>query len=217
MPLLRYIIFIASVIFILSFITVNATTTAVTSEQYPEFIPIIHAPCCLECSYSLPYCYNYIISNIDDGIKVEEWKLDSDGIKGRATANIDAKLIIKMCFQLSLTSAYVLIDEELDLQAEFDFNVGFSLRENSEMKCIDEKKSSISFSSFALKGDLTTDPIPEIAPRLTEDILSSIKDSVYKTAYIFLDSNLLPGDKENIYCQQPQNDAEASTSPCPCY
>jgi hypothetical protein len=56
-----------------------------------------------------------------------------------------------------------------------------------------------------------------VASRLTEDIVSSIEDSVYKTAYAAVNGALLTGNEENVYCQDPQNDAGRSEYPCPCY
>ncbi|MFC1839559.1 hypothetical protein ACFL1N_08265 [Thermodesulfobacteriota bacterium] len=219
MPILRHFAIIVLVIFLLSFITVNATNTATVSEEYPGFIPITHAPCCLECSYSLPYCYYYNISNMNDGIKVVEWNLDNGWINGRAIANIDANLIVKMCFQLSLTAAYILMDEEFDLEAEFDFKVKLTSDDNLKNQCIDKAESIVNYSSFVLKGDLSSDPVPEIGFQLVDDIKSVIKHSICKTAYDSLNGGLSPegGENENIYCHQSQDDSEAIESPCPCY
>lgn len=212
MPSLRYFVFISSAVIIFSLFTVNPANTVTIPDENPEFIPVTHAPCCLECSYTLPYCYNYNISNMNNGIKVLEWKLDNGFINGRAVADIDANLIIKMCFQLSLTAAYVLVDEEVDLETEFDFKVKLSSSENSKTRCIDETGSIFSYLSFVLKGNLDSDPIPEVGAQLVADIKSAIEHSVYKTAYDSLKDN--PSENNDIYCYQSKKDTE---SPCPCY
>jgi len=220
MPIKKLVIFIALIIS--GSFTVNAENTPIVPEGNPKIIPITHSVCCLECSYYLPFCYNYNILNMNDGIKVKNWNFDQGWIKGRAIADIDANLIIKMCYQLSLTSAYIVIDEELDLKAEFEFSVNISRLSpegNIIGQCIDDGKSSITYSSFVLKGNLTDDPIPLIKVQLIEDIKSIIKHSLYKTAYNSLMGDNSPENQkgENIYCDISQTDQESSTAPCPCY
>ena len=206
-------------IFILILFTSNSVNAQASNEEYPEFIPLLQAPCCLECSYTLPYCYNYNISNMDEGIKVLEWKFDDGWINGSAAASIDAKLIIKMCFQLSLSAAYILLDEEMDLDAEFDFKVKISSIDNSKGRCIDKTQSEIDYKSFVLQGNLAADPIPEIGNQLVEDIAYVIETSVYKAAHDLINSNVSSENDENsnILCDQPQDDSRAIESPCPCY
>ena len=206
-------------ILILSQFAANPANTLANNEGHPEFIPVTHEPCCLECSYSLPYCYNYNISNMNNGIKVKEWEVDNGWINGRAVADIDANLIIKMCFQLSLSASYVLLDEELDLETEFTFKVKISSSENSKGWCIDKEESEIIYLTFLLKGNLDSDPIPEVGAQLVDDIQSMIEHSIYQTAYDLLNKQSLPGNEENnnLYCHPSQNDSESEESPCPCY
>ncbi len=217
MPKSKIIFLIVLFVFISGLFTAGTTNTAPDTGKYPDFIRITDTPCCLECSYSLPYCYNYKISNMNDAIKVTGWNFDNGLIKGTAVANIDAILITKMCFQLSLTSAYLLTDEELDLEAEFDFNVKISSNKNVKSRCIEETESSVSYRSFLLNGDLTSDPIPEVINQLAEDIQSSIKYSVYRAVYESFEGPLSSGNEKNIYCTESQSDFEANESPCPCY
>lgn len=201
--------------------TVNAAKAPVIHGENPKFISITRTPCYTGCNYVFPYCYHYNVSNMNDGIKVEEWNVEKGFVTGRAIANLNANLIIKECYQLSLASAITVIDEKLDLVAEFEFKIKSgrhtSVKDVND-HCIDYGESSVSYSSFKLKGDLTEDPIPEMERKLIEDIKSMIKHSVCETVYYSLtgDSSHDHDKSKNIYCDKSQNDSESNTTSCPC-
>lgn len=218
MLILRYFLII---LIIFSSFPVHAKNTSNNNNKDPEFISIFKTPCYIGCNYAFQYCYSYNISNLNNAIKVEEWEYKNGWVKGRAVVNINAKLLVKACYQLSLASAYAVVDEVLNLEAEFEFKVKLSKDSQGKRiksQCINDLESSISYSSFELKGNLTDDPIPVMKENLIEDIKYSIRYSVYKAVY---DSMMKGSSSENqtskyIYCDNPEPGWEEDSAPCPC-
>ena len=102
---------------------ISASNTPAANSEKPENIPIIKMPCYIGCDYNFQYCYNYNIFNLSDAIEVTEWKNENGWIEGHALVNANANLLVKLCYQLSLTSAYAVIDKQLNLKAEFDLSL----------------------------------------------------------------------------------------------
>jgi hypothetical protein len=191
-------------------LTLGASEQSTAPSNIPEFIPVIKKPCYIGCDFQFPYCYHYNISNMDDAIKVKEWNVSDGMVKGKAVADIKAMLVIKMCYQVSLTSAFEVVDKEIDLASEFEFSI--KINGDSEDICISDEESTISFSTLELKGDLKAEPIPLMQAHLIDNISAIIKDSVIKAVY-----NSLAKDKgiKNVYCGE-EHTATKDDAPCGC-
>ncbi|NLD36636.1 MAG: hypothetical protein GX654_07195 [Desulfatiglans sp.] len=177
----------------------------------PEFIPVSKKPCYIGCDFQFQYCYHYNILNMNDAIKVKEWNVSEGLVTGKAAADIKAMLLIKMCYQVSLTSAFPVAEKEIDLQSEFEF----SIKVNSDAgdMCISDEESTINFSTLELKGDIKTEPIPLMQEHLIGNMSAIIKDSVIKAVY-----SSVSKDKKlkNIYCGEGPTDTAESDAPCGC-
>jgi hypothetical protein len=190
---------------------VNAIEQSASPSNTPEFIPVAKKPCYIGCDFQFPYCYHYNISNMDDAIKVKEWNASNGLVTGKAVADIKANLMIKMCYQVSLTSAFAVVDKEIDLSSEFEFSIKVNGDEGD--MCISDEDSTISFSSMELKGDLKTEPIPLMQAHLLENISTIIKDSVIKAVH-----SSIAKDKGaiTIYCGEGHTDKENADASCGC-
>lgn len=191
--------------------TVHAADTSIASDNKPEFIPIIKKPCYIGCDYLFQFCYYYNISNMDNGIAVKEWNVEKDFVSGKAVANIKAKLLIKMCYQVSLSSAYAVVDQDLDINSEFEFKI--KLNGGEKEQCIEFQDDAITYSSYELVGDVNTDPIPLMQGQLDHDIGEMIQDSVSKAVYDFLAGNI---EGKKVYCGEEHNDTFKNIAPCRC-
>jgi hypothetical protein len=192
-------------------LTVGAAEPSTAPGKTPEFIPVAKKPCYIGCDFQFPYCYHYNISNMDNAIKVEEWNVSNGLVTGKAVADIKAMLIIKMCYQVSLTSAFTVVEKEIDLASEFEFSI--KVNDDASDMCISDEESSIRFSTLELKGDLKTDPIPLMQSNLEENISAIIKDSVIKAVH-----SSVAKDKalKNIYCGEGQANTAETDSTCGC-
>ena len=179
--------------------------------ETPEFIPVVKKPCYIGCDYQFQFCYYYNISNMDNAITVKKWNVEKDFITGKAVADIKAKLLIKMCYQVSLTSAYAVVDKDLNFESEFEFKI--KLNRDTEDQCIEFQDDAITYASFELKGDTKTDPIPLILGQLGQDMGEIIQDSVSKAVYESLPDNIRG---ENVYCNKEHNKTFEDTYPCRC-
>lgn len=192
-------------------LSVNASGTSATPGEKPEFIPVIKMPCYIGCDYMFQFCYNYKISNMKDAITVKEWNIEKDFVTGKAVADIKAKLLIKMCYQVSLTSAYAVVDQDLNVKSEFEFKIKINGSEKD--KCVEYEEGAIAYSSFELKGDLNTDPIPVMQEKLGYDIKEIIQDSVGKVVIESLQEN---NGANNIYCYEEYNVTFENDTQCRC-
>jgi hypothetical protein len=185
-----------------------ASDSDASSGKTPEFIQVIKKPCYIGCDYQFQYCYFYDISNMKDGITIKEWHAEKDHVKGKAVADIKAKLLIKACYQLSLGAAYPVVDDNIDLEAEFDFIIKIN-----NGGCIEEKESAVEYSSFNLKGNLQADPIPSMQTWLEGDMKGIIKDSFSKAVH-----DLLPESSkaDKIYCGDEQYNTVDTDVKCQC-
>ena len=192
-------------------ISVNAADTPAASNIKPEFIPVIKKPCYIGCDYQFQYCYYYNISNMNNAITVKEWNVENGFVTGKAVADIKARLLIKLCYQLSLAAAFPVIDQDLNLEAEFEFKI--KLAKDSGDQCIEYQENAVTYSSFELKGDLKKEPIPLMEGQLEQDMADIIQDSVSKAVY-----ESLSGAKENkrIYCGEDQRNIEEKNVQCGC-
>lgn len=197
-------------IIFLSFYSLVAYAADPPGER-PEFIPIIKKPCYLGCDYVFQFCYYYNISNMDNAIKVTEWNADDNFITGKAVADIKAKLLIKMCYQVSLTSAYAVVDQDLNFKSEFEFKI--KLKGDIKEQCIEFEEGAITYSTFELTGDVKTDPIPVMRGQLSQDIAEIIHDSVSKTVYKSLPANIR---SKKVYCSEEHNKTYEENYPCRC-
>ena len=218
MSILKLISFVFLIIFC-SFSTY--ADNPVLNEKKLEHIPITKSPCYIGCDYYFPYCYNYNIINKDNAIRIKDIKAENGSIKGTAEVNIHATLLVKLCYQLSLASAYSVYDKTLDLAAEFDFNIKThkaSAKEEPPGYCIFYGDSLLTFSSFEFKGDMTEDGLPSMEAKLSEDIKAMIKHSLYKAVYnTFLAETSADKDGRNIYCDYEETEKEDPDNFCPCY
>ncbi len=191
--------------------TVGALEQATAPSNIPEFIPVAKKPCYIGCDFQFQYCYHYNILNMNDAIKITEWNVTGGMVTGKAVADIKANLIIKMCYQVSLTSAFVVLDKEIDLASEFEFSI--KVNGDAENQCISDEESTISFSSMELKGDIKTEPIPLMQEHLIGNMSAIIKDSVIKAVY-----SSVARDKKlkNIYCGEGETDTAEVDSSCGC-
>ena len=192
-------------------ISVNAANTPISPDSKPEFIPIIKKPCYIGCNYEFQFCYYYNISNMKNAITVTAWKVEKGYVTGRAVADIKAKLLIKLCYQLSLSAAYPVVDDEINLDAEFEFKI--KLNDDASGQCVDDRDSSITYSSFELKGNLKADPIPLMQGQLSQDMADIIKDSVSKAVH---DSLAEDEGNKRIYCGKDQDDTKENDLGCQC-
>ena len=126
-------------------ISVNAADTPAASNIKPEFIPVIKKPCYIGCDYQFQYCYYYNISNMNDAITVKEWKVENGFVTGKAVADIKARLLIKLCYQLSLAAAFPVIDQDLNLEAEFEFKI--KLAKDSGDQCIEYQENAVTYGN----------------------------------------------------------------------
>ena len=207
MPELLRLFIICVLIFFCS-LSGYASDDAAASSKKPAVIQIIKKPCYIGCGYEFQYCYYYDIANMKDAITVKEWVIEGDYIKGKALADIKAKLLMKACYQLSLTAAYPVVDESINLVAAFDFAI-----KTNNGKCINEKESNISYSSFELKGDLQKNPISLMQTWLMEDMKGIIKDSVSKAVHDSLSDN---NKSEKVYCGDKQYNTVDTDEQCQC-
>ena len=189
----------------------NATNNFITPVKGPGFIPILKKPCYIGCDYLFQFCYYYNISNMNDAITVREWNIEKDSITGTAAADIKAKLLIKVCYQLSLAAAYPFIDEELNLEAEFNFKMKVS--GDTKEQCIDYDESTITYTSFELKGDMKTDPVPLMINQLGLDMKNIIQDSVSKAVYGSLHEK---NKSKKFYCGEHNDELYESNIRCQC-
>ena len=204
-------IFILCILIVLLSQGADAANTSVTSVKEPGFIPILKKPCYIGCDYQFQFCYYYNISNMNDAITVKEWNIEKDFITGAAAADIKAKLLIKVCYQLSLAAAFPVIDEELNLEVEFDFKIKVS--GDAKDQCIDYDESSISYTSFKLKGDMKADPVPLMINQLGVDMAEIIQDSVSKAAYESLHEK---NKGKKFYCGEHNDELYESNIRCQC-
>jgi hypothetical protein len=217
-------LFILIILIISGFFTISTAKSPTSNDANPKYISVTHTPCYIGCDYAFPYCYNYDISNMNDGIKVEKWEVDNGWVKGRAVVDINANFLVKLCYQVSLNNREYLINKGLNLEAEFDFKVRLgkdSPGGGINNQCIDEGESSISYSSFKLKGDLIENPdslFSSIEQELIEEMKFIIRHSVCKAVYDSLMGDFLSGNelRKNIYCDTLQDESVLSTSPCEC-
>jgi hypothetical protein len=192
-------------------LTVGATEPSTAPRNTPEFIPVAKKPCYIGCDFQFPYCYHYNISNMDDAIKVKEWNVSGGLVTGKAVADIKANLGIKMCYQVSLTSAIEVVNKEIDLTSEFEFSI--KVNGDAGDMCISDEESIISFSSMELKGDLKADPIPLMQEHLLGNMSAIIKDSVIKAVHSSITKD--KGSKK-VYCGEGETDTEETNIPCGC-
>lgn len=204
-------LFILSILFSFYSFSVYAADISTYSRDKPEFIPIIKKPCYIGCDYLFQFCYYYNISNIEDAIKVKEWDFGEDYVTGKAVADIKARLLIKMCYQVSLTSAYAVIDQDLNIKSEFEFKI--KINKNSKDQCIEFEENAITYSSYELIGDISTDPIPGMQGQLDQDIGEMIQDSVSKAVYDYLHGS---NEGKTVYCDEEYNKTYEDNYPCRC-
>ncbi len=190
---------------------IHAEDMYISQNKNPEFIRIVKKPCNIGCDFQFQYCYYYNILNMDNAIKVKEWNVEDGFITGKAVTDIKARLLIKFCYQVSLTSAFPVHDKELNLEAEFEFKI--KLGGEGMNQCIEFQKDLITFSSFELKGDLKTDPIPLLQGQLSQEMSDIIRDSVSRAVYDSLPAN---NRDKMVYCSKEHNDTYADNAPCPC-
>ena len=193
------------------YITAYAADTSITPDKKPEFIPVIKKPCYIGCDYLFQFCYYYNISNMKDAITVKEWNIEKDFVTGKAVAYIKAKLLIKMCYQVSLSSAYAVVDQDLDIKSEFEFKI--KINGDTNAQCIEFQEDAITYSSYELIGDLDTDPIPLMQGQLDHDTGEMIQDSVSKAVYDFLAGN---SEGKKVYCDEEHNETYKDEYPCRC-
>lgn len=215
------IFFIALVTFFYCFF-INTDSVYAKSGAAPEFIPILKVPCYIGCDYSFKYCYNYNITNKNNGIKILEWDQSGDHIKGKASANLLANLIVKVCYQVSLTSSLDVINKELNLDSGFDFDIKINNSGKTSKDIIKHiliGDSTVSFSSFTLKGSMKEDPLPLMEEHLIDYIKYSIEQAVFSTVYKAV-NGLAAGDNlknVNIFGDYTPDDTDSDDSACPCY
>lgn len=203
---------------------VSTLMSSITMAGTPENAPITYEPCYIGCDLSFPYCYGYNILNMDDAVKIEDWKVEGDLVKGRAVANVNGKIKAKVCYQLSLNSKDYLLNDELNLEAEFDFSVKIfrdTPEDNFTPVCIDYEESSITYSSFSFKGDLLKNSqsfFSEIEALIAQEMEYVLEDSLYKAVYESLTGNPPEGKekRKNIYCGGEQVDQEPDEMICGC-
>jgi hypothetical protein len=191
--------------------SLSATEPVSSPGNTPEFISITKKPCYIGCESQFQYCYHYNILNMNDAIKVKEWNVSDNMVTGKAVADIKAMLLIKMCYQVSLASAFVVVDKEIDLTSEFEFSV--KINSDAGDMCISDEESTISFSSLELKGDLQTEPIPLMQEHLTGNISAIIKDSVIWAVY---SSVAKDKDHKKVYCGLGERDTAEADAQCGC-
>jgi len=204
-------LFILGILLSLYSFCVNASDISTSPANKPGFIPIIKKPCYIGCDYMFKFCYYYNISNAKDAITVKEWNVEKNFVTGKAVADIKAKLLIKVCYQLSLTSAYPVVEQDLNLESEFGFKI--KINENSKNRCIEFQEDAITYYSFEFKGDLNTDPIPLMQGQLEQDLAEIIQNSVSKAVYESIAENK-KGNK--VYCAEKQNNTYEDNAPCRC-
>lgn len=209
--MIRIISFIFILLFGFNSLTLVAAEPSTTPSNTPEFIPVSKKPCYIGCDFQFQYCYHYNILNMNDAIKVKEWNVSDGLVTGKAVADIKATLLIKMCYQVSLTSAFAVAEKEIDLASEFEFSI--KVNSNADDICISDEESTISFSNLELKGEIKTEPIPLIQEHLIGNMSAIIKDSVIKAVY-----SSVSKDKKlkNIYCGEGPTDTAESDAPCGC-
>ncbi len=192
-------------------LNVNASDTANSPGTKPQFIPVTKKPCYVGCDYLFQFCYYYNILNMSDAISVKEWHVEGDFVTGKAVANINARLLIKMCYQVSLSSAYPVYDQDVNLESEFDFKI--KLNGEGKDRCIQYQEGAITYSSFELKGDLKTDPMPIMQGQLEQDMADIIHDSFSKAVYGYMN-----GENKGlkVYCSEERNKAYEDNYPCRC-
>lgn len=207
----RIIFFIFILLLGLNPLTWVAAEPPTAHYSAPELIPVSKKPCYIGCDFQFQYCYHYNISNMDDAIKVKEWNVSNGLVTGKAVADIKAMLLIKMCYQVSLTSAFAVAEKEIDFASEFEFSI--KVNGDAEDMCISNEESTISFSTPELKGDIKTEPIPLIQEHLIGNMSAIIKDSVIKAVY-----SSFSKDKtlKNIYCGEGPFYTAESDAPCGC-
>lgn len=208
-PLLR--VCILGILIGLYSLSISASGVSNTPNKKPEFIPVIKKPCYIGCDYLFQFCYYYNISNMEHAIKVKEWKVENDFVTGKAVADIKAKLLIKMCYQVSLTSAYAVVDHDINLESEFEFKI--KLQGNKKDRCIDYQEDTITYNYFEYKGDMELDPIPLMEGQLGQDMAEIIQDSVSKAVYESLPENIRG---EKIYCKEEYNKTFEDNTQCRC-
>lgn len=192
-------------------LSLNAAGNSSSPDVKPEFIPIIKKPCYIGCDYLFQFCYYYNILNMENAIRVKEWNVEKDYATGKAVADIKAKLLIKMCYQVSLTSAYAVVDQELNIKSEFEFKI--KLIGDTKDQCIEFQEDAITWSSYELIGDVNTDPIPLMQGHLDQDIGVIIQDSVSKAVY---DSLPIKNRDTKVYCDEERNETFKDNAPCRC-
>ena len=192
-------------------LNVNAADIANSPDKKPEFIPVVKKPCYIGCDYLFQFCYYYNISNMDDAIRVKEWHVEDDFVTGKAVIDIKAKLLIKMCYQVSLTSAYPVFDQDINLESEFNFKI--KINGDGKDSCIQYQEGAITYSYFELKGDLDTDPLPLMQGQLEQDMADIIQDSVSKAVYEYLHGK---DSSKKIYCDENRNKIYEDNYPCRC-
>ena len=207
----RLIVFILGILIGLHSLVVSASGVSNNPYKKPEFIPVIKKPCYIGCDYMFQFCYYYNISNMENAITVKEWKVENDFVTGKAVADIKAKLLIKMCYQVSLTSAYAVVDHDINLESEFEFKI--KLHGNKKDQCIDYQEDAITYNSFEYKGDMELDPIPLMEGQLGQDMAEIIQDSVSKAVYESLPEDIRG---EKIYCKEDYNKTFEDNSQCRC-
>jgi|GEM_PF-3069546 hypothetical protein len=192
-------------------LAVGALESLTAPSDKPEFIPVTKKPCYIGCDFQFQYCYHYNILNMNDAIKVKEWNVSGGLVTGKAAADIKANLIIKMCYQVSLTSAFAVAEKEIDLASEFEFSI--KVKDDAGSICISDEESTISFSTLELKGDIKTEPIPLIQEHLIGNMSAIIKDSVIKAVH----SSASKDNKlKNIYCGEGPAYTPEGDAPCGC-
>jgi len=189
----------------------DAGDSPITPDNKPAFIPIVQKPCYIGCDYMFQFCYYYNISNMNDAIKVKEWNLENDFVTGKATADIKARLLIKMCYQVSLSSAYAVVDQDLNIKSEFEFKI--KLNGDTKDQCIEFQADAITYSSYELVGDVNTEPIPLMHGQLDQDMGQIIQDSVSKAVYDSLHGN---NKGKKVYCDEEHNKTYEDHYPCRC-
>ncbi len=192
-------------------LSADAINTSNTPDKKPEVIHLIKKPCYIGCDYLFQFCYYYNISNMKDAITVKEWNIEDDLVTGKAVADIKAKLLIKVCYQLSLTSAYAVVDQDVNLESEFEFRI--KLKGDGKNQCIQRQEDAIKYFSFELKGDLEIDPIPLMQGQLEQDMADIIQDSISKEVYEYSQDK---NEGKNIYCSEEHNKIYEEDYPCRC-
>jgi hypothetical protein len=116
-----------------------------------------------------------------------------------------------MCYQVSLSSAYPVADQDVNLTSEFKFKI--KLSGDGKDECIGYREDAITYSSFELAGNLKMDPIPLMQGQLEQDIAFIIQDSVSKAAYEYLHGE---NKGNNVYCNKEYNKVYEKDYPCRC-